>query len=204
MFLIGVIGDEKFQTINLLSSLYSAKKERVFILRQQKKKQSIREEIEIADKKGYTIGMIALRENDTDDFGGYKFSVVICLKSTGQNGIYFKLPDMLDKKSILIINSDDKTGFCDTLLPNVPIITCGLNNKASLTVSSMVKDEWWEVIQCCVQRTIVSLSGKEIVPQEFSVRVKNSYSENVSGILAAVAAAMAEDTEFSDMDFILS
>ena len=71
---------------------------------------------------------------------------------------------------IYLYNSDNKAKACpkDSL-----VISYGLNSLATVTASSIDETEDALSFQYCLQREIVSFSGKKIEPQEFGVRLSS-------------------------------
>ena len=91
----------------------------------------------------------------------------------------------IEPNGVLLINSDDKD--IEVQLPErkIHIITYGLNQKACVTASSMLEEK---AIQCCVQRTIPTLRGEELCPQEFSIGILQI--QDIHSVLAGVTAAI--------------
>ena len=101
-----------------------------------------------------------------------------------------------------IINADDCLIFPYILPENVNIITCGINSNASVTFSAISEyKNGREKIQCCIQRTIRTVSGKYIEPQEFGVNVRGKYP--LSDVLLIITAAIATDIAESVTDGLL-
>lgn len=72
---------------------------------------------------------------------------------------------MIQLKNNLIVNADDTASFntldCTGFCP----LTCGLSFRCTVTASSIDEDSF----TYCLQRSIYSLDGTEIPPQEFNV-----------------------------------
>lgn len=103
--------------------------------------------------------------------------------------------------TILVVNTDDRRIFPLKLRAGNKLITCGLNHRASVTLSSYLEpmqEEKGSKIQCCIQREIPTISGKVFEPQEFSVLMKQG-EKSVSGALAAITALIAADVEIGDI-----
>lgn len=129
------------------------------------------------------------------------FSIFIHLGNT-KNYQYTK-EDIacLVNHTILVVNTDDRRIFPLKLRTGNKLITCGLNHRASVTLSSYLEpigDEKGNKIQCCIQRDIPTISGKVFEPQEFSVLMKQG-QKSVSGALAAITALIAADVEVGDI-----
>lgn len=130
-----------------------------------------------------------------------KFSIFIHLGST-KNYEYTK-EDIasLVKNTILVVNTDDRRVFPLKLKTGNRLITCGLNHRASVTLSSYLEpmgDEKSSKIQCCIQRNIPTVSGKIFEPQEFSLILKQG-QKSVSGALAAITTLIAADVEIGEI-----
>lgn len=110
--------------------------------------------------------------------------------------------DIVDMShTILVVNTDDRRVFPLKMKTGSKLITCGLNYKASVTLSSYlepIEEEQGSKIQCCIQRNIPTVSGKILEPQEFSVLLQQG-QKSVSSALAAVTALIAADVEFGDI-----
>lgn len=98
--------------------------------------------------------------------------------------------------NILLVNSDNDNIYKISKYINSCIVTYGFNNKASVTFSSVVNEEY-ETIQCCIQRSIPTLSGKTIDEQEFSVNVRSC---DIDYVLAAVTAALINDIDIKNIN----
>lgn len=95
-----------------------------------------------------------------------------------------------------IINADDCTGLKNIMLPSgITKITCGVNSKAGVTISSIGENmDGTETIQCCIQHRIRTLSGRVIEPQEFSVNVRG-VNYPISEVLSLITTSIAGDIE---------
>ena len=111
----------------------------------------------------------------------FKADILIPLKRSS----YWSIP--VKKGAFVILSSDDKKIFPFFIKRGLSLITCGVNSKASITVSSMDKDEG--IIQCCVQRQIVDLTGRIFESQEFPF--ERDEKESVDRVLVAVGALIA-------------
>ena len=87
-----------------------------------------------------------------------------------------KLFNKLTDKEIIVINADDENGL--KLLGNnkyTPVITYGLSNRATITASSIDIYDF----NYCIQRTILTLSGKEIEASEYPININLSDKYNI-------------------------
>lgn len=53
----------------------------------------------------------------------------------------------------------------------IPVISCGMNSKNTVTLSSLNSD----TLFASLQRTVTDITGKEIEPEEFRIKLKKSY-----------------------------
>ena len=104
-----------------------------------------------------------------------------------------KLFFTLAKDAVSIVNVDDRSVFKLLKGNKTHLITYGFNPKASITASSIQEDEFSRRVQCCVQRTITTFSGRELEPQEFSVTLPLKNDQEVYSALAAITAALIND-----------
>ena len=85
---------------------------------------------------------------------------------------------------VIIANSDDKDVLQFIAVMEAQIITYGLNPRAAVTASSHADDSY---VVCAIQRAMTSIYNEPIMPQEFSVDIKNhgKFDERVIGAVAA-------------------
>lgn len=93
----------------------------------------------------------------------------------------------LGPQTAVVMNLDEVAELPEGLSAGGRLVTCGLDPRATLTVSSLREEAGRLAVQCCLQR---SLPGRAGVwePQEFGVSVPAA--EEVGAVLAAVAAAL--------------
>ena len=113
--------------------------------------------------------------------GGF-FTVAICYKKTEINikkGSALiiddtnRFKDQEFPKEIIGICEDSNTSAIDIFrLNNVPVLTCGISNKNTVTFSSIGKKEF--VIT--LQREIIGLNGKRIFPCDVKLEFSKEYS----------------------------
>lgn len=92
---------------------------------------------------------IAVFLDDTDRFKGQTFS----------NGIIGICEDCNKKALELFYES------------NIPVISCGMNQKNTITLSSINSD----TLLASLQRTVTDIRGNEIEPEEFKIKLKKQY-----------------------------
>lgn len=91
----------------------------------------------------------------------------------------------LKKDSMLLISDDEKNIGKYLKNQSLCVISCGLSGKASVSLSSM--DGGKTVV--CILRSIFTLKGKEIIPQEFTVKADVD-SLTMFPLLASVTALL--------------
>lgn len=72
---------------------------------------------------------------------------------------------MIQIGKTMILNEEDRESLSALPLNGLYPLTCGLSTRSTVTASSIREDGF----TYCLQRSIYSLSGREIPPQEFSV-----------------------------------
>lgn len=207
MFSIGIIGDDCVnQTMEMLLHLYRSKGLKVISKSVGNNESYLEKWVDRAKKEEADILLTAMNYECTEEnkVKGIKFNILIYLSGgSRREGKAKKLPNFLEEKNVVIVNSDNKGFFPFSIGTGTTLITCGFNSKASVTASSVVcDDDNTEKIQCCIQRAIRTISGERLEPQEFAVNLDNK-RKNVIGALAAITAAIAYDMEISELDLNL-
>lgn len=88
---------------------------------------------------------------------------------------------------VTVLNADKKTPFTDA---HSLIVTYGLNPLATVTASSICSEPEHGKLFCCVQRSLITLKGRVIEPQEFSVVWPSDMEGNPQAVLAAVSLGL--------------
>lgn len=83
---------------------------------------------------------------------------------------------------VYIVNTNDAETMRNLSCKEAYVITYGLCNKATLTVSSMGQHH----IVLCLQRAISTLDGRIIEPQEFSINLLREQNPETIMLIAAV------------------
>ena len=89
------------------------------------------------------------------------------------------LLDIINNSDIAIINSDYNMISEAFLKKKVCIITCGLNQKSTVTTSSMETYSEGDALIYCLQRKIQTIDCKIIEPQEFPIKIKYVRDEDI-------------------------
>lgn len=185
MIKIGIIGDF-YNISSALSKIYSS----------QNKKARIITCFNQANK--YLSNTDILIINYTNRRNAYKYKKfltpeILIINNIKDSTLRFKnIP-------IVLINSDNLKNINNIKYNKSCIITYGYNSKSCLTLSSISSDDY-NTIQCCIQRTIPTISGKLIYEQEFSVITA---SDNITSSLAAVTAAILYGTDINKIKKVI-
>lgn len=83
------------------------------------------------------------------------------------------------KGVIGICEETDRTALEILARSDTPVITCGMNQKNTVTLSSLNGNIWLAALQ----RNLNDLNGKKILPCEFKIKLKKQY--NPFSVLAA-------------------
>ncbi len=110
-----------------------------------------------------TSQIFFLKENSIENLKNIKFQTVLIGKKINQNKNIIK--NIIKNAEYLVLNTDitDNLNLLDNL--NIELITYGFNSKATITASSVDDNR----IILCLQRTINSVFGVKIEPQEFEM-----------------------------------
>jgi len=186
MLKIGVLGDEDGTASQVITEILE-KNQKAFYFSKVTSSNDIKDSfIEAVAKKAKVILLDLNCGDEYEKLGSLKFDILLFLtkKKRAEVALHF----LLKKKNYLIIDSDEPCVKRITTNDNTTVITCGFNNKASVTISSV---EWEEAneLQFCFQRTLHTIEGEELEPQEMKY-LKNYEDKNIVKILAAVAAAV--------------
>ena len=91
------------------------------------------------------------------------------------------IDNILNCSKYLVINTDNNVVNINIENNNMEIITYGMNQKATVTASSIKEDE----ILICLQRNIENINGKVIEMQEFKKKGEKIRNEEIYIILDA-------------------
>lgn len=107
-----------------------------------------------------------------------------------------KLALALKKEGIIIINSDFSL-MLDVLSGlNCNFITYGFNPKASVTTSSIGDFITEDFFLCSVQRSIATISGNVLLPQEIKILNSETLDHKIYSQLSAITLAFVVDINF--------
>lgn len=206
MLCIGVIGGKKeSQVIHMIAKLYEKKGKTVICFYPKKNEINLYETIVESKQRKADVFLLVIDSTIIENIKQYsiKFHILLYLSlGDRQKNLIEKFKILLSEKNIVIINADDKRLFPFSIGAGTTLISCGFSNKASVTASSVMEEYDLGRVQCCIQRTIKTVSGTRLEPQEFGISISN-HLKSVSAVLAAVTAAIAGDMEVSSLDCIL-
>jgi len=114
-----------------------------------------------------------------------------------------KLFDNLSEGKLGLINVDDPN--CIRLLEgnnNMVVVTYGLNEKASVTASS-IDTEFPSYFNYCLQRGLTTLSGIDIEPFEYPMQLNLYGTHNIYNALAAVTCCLLLDVPIQSIARVL-
>ena len=104
---------------------------------------------------------------------------------------------MIQVGEALIVNTDDNDDITLAADSNRIVITCGLKLNSTITASSISDDGF----TYCLQRTIHTLSGKSVTPQEFNIKWFRK-PDDIFNPLAFVTMLILCDADFGIFDSI--
>ena len=131
------------------------------------------------DRDYYKLQLINIKEKNIENIKNVKFeTMIICndLKEIATKEVYIE--KILKNTKYLIINSDINIKK-DNIYNNVQIITYGMNQKATVTASSIQEDS----ILICIQRNIKNTEGNIIEIQEFRMKSENITNKKTYSLL---------------------
>lgn len=77
----------------------------------------------------------------------------------------------LPKGIVGICEENDRTALEILAKSSTPVITCGMNQKNTVTVSSLNGDIWLTALQ----RSLFDFNGNDVLPSEFKIHLKKRY-----------------------------
>ena len=140
----------------------------------------IKKELE-KNKDCSKLQFINLNENNIENMKNIKFeTVLICMEIREKIYKNILLKKILVATKYLLINTDIDVSIGDLCNNEIQIITYGMNQKATVTASSIKDDE----VLICLQRNIWSAKHKIIEMQEVKVKSENISNTTVYNLLA--------------------
>ena len=127
------------------------------------------------------LQFINLNENSIENMKNIKFeTVLICMEIHEKKYKNILLDNILINAKYLLINTDINMPLGFLQNNNIQIITYGMNQKATVTASSIKDDE----VLICLQRNIWNVKHKIIEMQEVKVKSENISNATVYNLLA--------------------
>ncbi|NLK97208.1 Mur ligase family protein [Defluviitalea saccharophila] len=211
MVKVGILGNHgKTAAVNFLAQLCKSSGRKVSVLKDidlsiclHTKEFSFQDYIHALSKSDIEMFIVKISEEGLINnwFSGIDFDVLIY--TIGRSEEDYKCKDLyfgerrlfftLARDAVSIVNADDRSIFKLLKGNKTHLITYGFNSKASITASSIQEEEFNKRVQCCVQRTLTTFSGKELEPQEFSITLPLKNDQELYSALAAITAAMIND-----------
>ena len=185
MLRIGVLGEEKGIAAIVIKELLKKNKVKFFFARVYTVEE-INEAFMDAVLKKNKILILDINNKDYEGMVALRFDILLFLTNERKNQVI--LSALLKEKNYLIVDSDSYCVKKIIATEGSKVITCGFNTRACVSVSS-VEMKLASQIQCCLQRTIETIEGQEVEPQEIKY-VGEYYEKNVVNIVAAMAAAI--------------
>ncbi len=138
--------------------------------------------------------IININKNSINNLKNVKFeTIAICSSLDKFKENYSNVKNILSNVKYLIINADEKID--KNILEDLEfdIITYGLNQKSTITASSISQDN----VIVCLQRNIKNINNKIIEANEFNIKSDKNGNETIYNILAYVTILLVyEDIIF--------
>ncbi|NLB81346.1 MAG: hypothetical protein GX800_07025 [Clostridiaceae bacterium] len=87
-----------------------------------------------------------------------------------------------ENDKVYVINANDTDTIKHLNFKEAYVITYGLCNKATITLSSITEEH----IVLCLQRAIITLDGQTIEPQEISFSLSKEYDPETIMLITAI------------------
>ncbi|MBR3162614.1 MAG: hypothetical protein IKF17_00740 [Clostridia bacterium] len=123
--------------------------------------------------------LININKNNIENMKNIRFELmVVCndLKELKRQKVL--LNKLIENSKYLILNIDNNITDFDLENKNIQVITYGMNQKATVTASSIKDDE----VLICLQRNIEKINGKKVEMQELK-RKNNIDFNNIYNLL---------------------
>ncbi|NLV88702.1 MAG: hypothetical protein GX021_04975 [Tissierellia bacterium] len=159
----------------------------------------------ILDKDYNNILLINITSNILNSILDLGLEFDIIIHTSLNNGIYEKdkLKELVSRSQYIIINSDEDE-WIHLLNDNITtiVITYGFNNKASINLSSIDKQDIIE-INICVQREIQTINGTIVEPFELPIKIDTKEKVNIYSILSIIACGLVMDKDLGNINISL-
>lgn len=142
----------------------------------------------LKNSKNQKLNLININKKNIQNIKNVKFeTIVVCEDLSMMDRQKLFINNILNNSKYLIINAENKINELEIQNSDIQIITYGMNQKATVTVSSVKEDE----ILICLQRNIKNIKNEIIEIQEVKKsreKVRNSeiYNYLVTFILEQI------------------
>lgn len=124
------------------------------------------------DNYGNNIQLININNESIQNMKNIRFETIVILEELKNKNDFIE--NILNSSKNLIINTDNNSSNIKIKNTTIQIITYGMNQKATVTASSIKEEN----ILICLQRNIQNIQGKTIEIQENCRKLKeNSYNK---------------------------
>lgn len=147
----------------------------IAIVASQKQTNQIIKEIE-QDITGLKLEIVPITSNSIENIRNIKFDIVILYDKLDKlEGNMKCIRDILNNSKYLLLNGD--VNMDNSILKdiNVKIITFGLNQKSTITASSIGENE----IIICIQRAFKNMESNIVEPQEVKRELKQNNIKSI-------------------------
>lgn len=134
----------------------------------------------LKDNMKKNIELININKSNIQNVKNVKFeTIIVCddLHEMKMKNSYIN--SIIDNSKYLIINTDNNLENIDIENNNIQIITYGMNQKSTVTASSIKEDE----ILICLQRNIKNINNKTIEIQEFKKKEEKFINNQIYNYL---------------------
>ena len=216
MLIVGIVGQrDKAETANLINSILCAMYKKVSVIDAKRLSESggrliksylgelvknnvdaLILKMDIDDLKNDEIkticpDIVVYTDMNDDEPETYKKDAVETVKN---------LFSLLDEKSMIIVNADDRD--IERLLEGIKscIVTYGFSPKAVITTSSIGDTAFEDSFMCCLQKSISARNGLLLGPQEYRINVEQ-HEYDRHNILAAATFAIVNGIDPNMLNF---
>lgn len=142
------------------------------------------------DKSTNKFEIISINRNSINNFKNVKFeTIAICSSLDKFKEDYSNVKNILSNVKYLIINADEKIDRNILKDLEFDIITYGLNQKCTITASSISQDN----VIVCLQRNIKNIKDKIIESNEFNIKLDKNGCATIYNILAYFTILLVYD-----------
>ena len=134
----------------------------------------------LKNSKNQKLNLININKKNIQNIKNVKFeTIVVCEDLSMMDRQKLFINNILNNSKYLIINAENKINELEIQNSDIQIITYGMNQKATVTVSSVKEDE----ILICLQRNIKNIKNKIIEIQEVKKRREKTRNNEIYNYL---------------------